>query len=224
MSTEDCRPWREQIGALALGGLWPDEKAALEAHLEGCAECREEAESLTRTASLLALADPARAEAPAPQPSADLSDRVAREIAGERRARRRRRRWFATGGVAVAAAAAALFVLAILPGPSPESDDVQQVAFSGLPQGVGISADLQPETAGTEISMHVWGMPSGTLCRVYARRADGSLVPAGSFRYVYDQGDHGASSLTTAVDLADMSSVVVRAGDRTFEQPLSAES
>jgi anti-sigma factor RsiW len=222
MSTEDCRPWREQIGALALGGLWPDEQAALEAHLEGCPECREEAESLTRTAGLLALADPARAQAPAPQPSPALSDRVAREIAGERRARRRRRRRFVSGGVAVAAAAAALFVLTILPsgGSAPDSDDAEQVAFTGLPQGVGINAALESQATGTEISMKVRGMPSGTLCRVYARRADGSLVPAGSFRYVYDQGDHAASAMTTAVDLADMRSVLVRAGNQNFEQPL----
>ena len=34
----DCREWRELLGAYALGHLEGDERAGLEAHLEGCAQ------------------------------------------------------------------------------------------------------------------------------------------------------------------------------------------
>jgi anti-sigma factor RsiW len=46
MTAEECRIWRQRIGALVLGQLEPDERAATEAHLDGCPACREEHESL----------------------------------------------------------------------------------------------------------------------------------------------------------------------------------
>ena len=70
MTTERCREWRESLGAQALGQMPEEERAALEAHLEGCAECRAELESLAGVARLLPLADPERfGTAPAPPPS-----------------------------------------------------------------------------------------------------------------------------------------------------------
>lgn len=220
MSTDACRPWREQIGALALGGLDAAERAALEAHLEGCPECREEAESLAHVAALLAKADPARAQSPAPQPSSALGERINQQIGAERRARSRRRRWFATGGTAVAATAATVLALVILPGGG-GGEEGRRVLFTGLPEGVKIGARLESEPTGTEIHMYVRGMPSGTLCNVFVRRPNGKLTPAGSFRYVWDEGDDPAyPTLTTAVDVAEMRSIVIRAGDQRFEQPL----
>ena len=42
MKAESCREWRESLGAYALGHLPAEERAGLEAHLDGCAECRAE--------------------------------------------------------------------------------------------------------------------------------------------------------------------------------------
>ena len=36
MKTDGCRHWKEDLGAYALGHLSGEERAALEAHLEGC--------------------------------------------------------------------------------------------------------------------------------------------------------------------------------------------
>ncbi len=36
MKTDRCREWRESLGAYALGQLPDEERASLEAHLEGC--------------------------------------------------------------------------------------------------------------------------------------------------------------------------------------------
>jgi len=221
MRSEQCRQWREQIGALVIGGLDAAESAALLAHMDNCDECRSEAESLAGTANLLDLVDPARLAAPAPSPPDGLAERISERIGEEKRQRRRRRTTLAGGGVAFAAAAAAIAAI-VLPGNSgtSQSQDVQNLAFAGLPGGVTINAALEPRPSGTEIRMSVRGIRSGTLCRVFVRRSTGALVPAGSFRYVYDT-DQAPADLTTAVDLADMRAVIVRAGPSRFAQPLS---
>ena len=62
MRAERCREWRHLLGAHALGQLSPDEQAGLEAHIEGCPECRRRAHRLASVARLLPLADPERFE------------------------------------------------------------------------------------------------------------------------------------------------------------------
>ena len=72
MTAEECRVWRERIGALVLGHLDPAETAATEAHLDGCPRCREEAESLRPVAGLLSRANPDLLS-PTPAPPARLA-------------------------------------------------------------------------------------------------------------------------------------------------------
>jgi Putative zinc-finger len=222
MRTESCREWRESLGAYALNQLAADGRAGLEAHLEGCAECRAEVESLSGVARLLPHADPERF-GPAPSPPAALGKRIAATIAAERRANRTRRRWrlgFGLGGAAAIATAAvlAIFVLAEGAGPGPE----QHVAFRSLPEGVSISATLEPQAFGTEIRMYVNGIRSGTLCRVYMRGAGGKNVSAGSFRYRW--GGDASAVLSAALDLSRASALVVHAGNRTFVAPIDANT
>jgi hypothetical protein len=221
MRSEECRQWREQIGALVIGGLDESESAALMSHIDSCVECRAEAESLAGTANLLDLVDPARLETPPPTPPDGLGERIGKQIGEEKRKRRRRRGILAGGGVALAAAAAAAIAAIVMPGGSGSSqnDDVENLAFAGLPSGVEIDAALEPRPNGTEIHMIVGGIRSGTLCRVFVRRSTGALVSAGSFRYVYDANE-APTELTTAVDLADLRAVIVRAGSSRFVQPL----
>lgn len=216
----DCREWRESLGAYALGQLEGNERAALEAHLEGCARCRAELASLEPVTRMLPHADPARFES-APQPPADLGARIAAVIEGERqRAQKRRRRrlfgGFALGGAtaALAAAALAIFVLGGGGGGNPE----QHVRFASLPPGVNIDATLEPHAFGTEIHMYVHGIPSGTLCRVSLRGPNGVVYPAGTFRYRW--GDDSDAVLSSALDLSRTRAVVVRAGNRTFVAPV----
>ena len=66
MKTDDCRERRESLGAYALGHLSEEERASLEAHLEGCPSCRDELEQLNGVVRPMSLADPARFES-APQ-------------------------------------------------------------------------------------------------------------------------------------------------------------
>lgn len=218
MTAEPCRKWRELLGVHALGQLSGDERAALEAHLEGCPDCRAELDSLAEVAELMPLADPERLES-TPAPPFDLADRVVGAVQGEQRAKRRRRLrlGFATGA-ATAAVAAALLAIFVLPGGEPDSG--QRVAFGPLPGGLEISARLEPRSFGTEVHVYVKGARPGTLCRVFVRSQGGTRLPAGSFRYRRTE-DSGAT-LSSALSLAQTHALGVRVGNRTFVAPVPA--
>jgi hypothetical protein len=218
---ENCREWRGLLGAHALGDLDPGERATLEAHLEGCPECRAEAESLVAVAQLLPLADPNRFSRPAPRPSALLGERIAAAIGNEGRESRRRRRWrrfgLALGGAAAAVAAAlAIFVLPGDGGGNP----AQRVEFASLPPGIHIGATLEPHAYGTEIRVYVRGIRSGTLCRVSLVGPRGARVPAGTFRYRW--GEDSEAVLSSALDLSRTRAIHIRAGNRAFVAPVKA--
>ncbi len=91
MKAEGCREWRESLGAYALGHLPDEERAGLEAHLEGCPSCRAGA----RVALVGCRADVARRPGPLRvarrRRPPSLADRVAAAIGRERAPRRRRR-------------------------------------------------------------------------------------------------------------------------------------
>jgi anti-sigma factor RsiW len=219
----DCREWRELLGAHALGHLEGDERAGLEAHLDGCARCREELAALQPVALMLPHADPARF-GPAPQPPPELGQRVAATIAAEReRGEKRRRRrlfgGFAFGGAA-AAAVTAVLLLFVFGGGDGSGGPEQQVRFANLPEGIAIDATLEPHSYGTEIHMYVHGVPSGTLCRVWLRGAGGASYPAGTFRYRW--GDDSDAVLSSALDLSRTRAVVVDTGKRTFVAPVNS--
>ncbi|HEU5253279.1 MAG TPA: anti-sigma factor [Solirubrobacterales bacterium] len=219
----DCREWRELLGAYALGHLGGDERIGLEAHLDGCALCREELASLQPVAQMLPHADPARF-GPAPQPPPELGRRIAATIAAERRQgeeRRRRRLFggFALGGAA-AAAVAAVLLLVVFGGSDESADPQQRVRFAGLPEGIAIDATLEPHAYGTEIHMYVHGVPSGTLCRVWLRGPNGVSYPAGTFRYRW--GEDSDAVLSSALDLSRTRQIVVDTGKRTFVAPVDS--
>ena len=219
-----CRDWRELLGAYALGRLEGDERNGLEAHLDGCAQCRAELAELEPVAVMLPHADPERFES-TPQPPPELGAQIAATIAGERNQteKRRRRRvlgGFALGGAAavLAAAVLAIFVLGGRGGGEPE----RHVKFTSATEDVSIYATLEPHAYGTEIRMYVHGVESGTLCRVALRGAGGVSYPAGTFRY--RAGDDSEAVLSAALDLSRTRAVVVHAGKRTFVAPLGRES
>jgi hypothetical protein len=213
---KSCREWRELLGAHALGHLRGAERAGLEAHLEGCPECRAELAALEPVVGMLPHADPARF-GPAPQPPAELGRRIAATIAGERqKGHQRRRRRRLVGGMALGGAAAAIVaaVLAFFVFQGSDEDPTRHVKFASLPEGISVYATLEPHSYGTEIHMYVKGVPSGTLCRVSLRDPKGASYPAGTFRYRW--GEDSNAVLTSALDLSRTTAIVVRAGNRTF--------
>jgi Putative zinc-finger len=217
MKTDSCRNWRASLGAYSLGHLEAEERAGLEAHLDGCPDCRSEVEQLADVAQLLPFADPAHF-GPAPTPSPELGERITATIGAERRVNRRRRRLRLGFGLSGAVAAtAAVLALVILPGGGGEAPE-QHVQFTSLPHGVQIAAKLEPHSFGTEIYMYVNGMRSGTLCRVFLRNANGTVASAGSFRYRW--GGDSQAVLSSALDLSRTTAIEVHAGGQTFVAPV----
>ena len=221
MTADHNREWRESLGAYALGHLPDDERAGLEAHLEGCPECRSELESLESVARLLPLADPERLGTEPSLPRG-LGDRVMASIAGERgrsrdggagasasrsaaprRPPRRRRCWRSSSSPAGASEAPA-----------------QHVTFTELPAKMKIGARLEPRPFGTEVHVYVSGVRSGELCRVFLEAKDGTRLSAGSFRYRW--GDDSQATLSSGLDLARTEAIGIRVGERTFVAPVGA--
>lgn len=220
MKADNCRHWREWLGAHALGKLDAEERAGLEAHLEGCPECRAELASLEGVAKLLPLADPGRIGTAPATPPVGLGDRISRRIASERRAERRRRRrtGFALGG-ATAAVAAAMLAIFVIGGGDDSGPPERHVSFAALPAKMKIGATLIPHAYGTEIHVYVKGVRSGELCRVFLRDRRGARMSAGSFRYRW--GEDSNAVLSAALDLSRTATVGIRVGERTFEAPVN---
>lgn len=216
MTTDECRIWRERLGALVLGQLGPEERAATEAHLEGCPDCRAEADALAPMAAVLRRADPERL-APHPSLPPALADRIARRIASERRAKRvRRLRWGIGLGAATAATTAAVVLGLVLTGsPTETGAPAQTVAFHHLPKDVSVNAALEPRPYGSDVHIWVHGFRPGALCTVWLRGRDGTRVPAGSFRYVYGAQDDVAE-LSSGLDPPHVTAVGLEVGSRTF--------
>lgn len=220
MRTDGCRERRESLGAYALGGLGEEERAGLEAHLEGCVACRAELAELESVARLMPLADPERFARPVLLPPG-LGRQIEATIAGERRSVRRSRRrlrfGFALGAAAAATATAVMLAIFVLGGGSGSGPE-ERVSFSSLPPGVKIAATLEPRAYGTEIHMYVEGVRSGTLCSVVLRGSKGVRLPAGTFRYRYGTDE---AVLSSALELSHARAIVVHVGRRTFAAPVA---
>jgi anti-sigma factor RsiW len=221
MTAEGCREWRESLGALVLGQLDERERIAVEAHLEGCPECRAERDLLMPVAEILPLADPAWL-GPSPSPPAGLGRRIARKVRAEQRSRTRRRFVFGAGFGVAAATAATVLLLVLTGGGGSSAPSGTRVEFANLPRGIKIGAHVEPEAWGSRVSVYVHGVRVGTRCVVFLRGRDGQRVPAGSFRYSWK--DEAGSDLSASLPLEDAQALGIRAGHRTFVAPIPPDS
>jgi predicted anti-sigma-YlaC factor YlaD len=180
MTTEACRRWRELFGAYLLGHLTTEEHVGLEAHLDGCAECRAELEELRPVAGALASADPAHLGTP-PQPPPDLAERVFAQVHDVRRLERRRRMGLRVGA-GIAAAVIALSVAVVLRSDGPRVER-EEFTFPTLPAGVQAVATLyrREELPGVEVWLEVEGLTPGATYAVWVERATGDRVRCGTF-------------------------------------------
>lgn len=175
---DDHRQIREQLGALALGVLDPAQRAAVEAHLDGCPECRAELARLERVAGALSLVSPSAEPLPtAPQA---VAERLFDELAIQRRRRQRRARlWAATWAAAVAAVA--VLAVVVLPQRAAPVPEPRAVAFVVAPDGVTASAQVRDWGWGSQVYLEIQGLPDDQLLGVWLQRPDGTRVSAGSF-------------------------------------------
>jgi hypothetical protein len=190
-SRSPCAAARQELGAYVLGALAPADRSVLDQHLVSCPRCREELAALAGLPALLRrvpLADAALlcsesaaesgmgAGAPG-QSLASMLDQVARV--------RRRRSWLtAAATVLIAAMAVALGLqawphaarLSVPNGPLAAT----ATGFSPVTRA-GATVRYSARAWGTQVQVHVRGMPTGTSCQFWVISAAGRDIPTGGW-------------------------------------------
>jgi anti-sigma factor RsiW len=215
---------RSALGAYVLGGLDPDEAAAVRRHLETCPECAAEHDALAPLPDLLSLAggaEKAVAEPLSPAFEERLLDAYARDKATRPRRRFRwripRPRWVAIG--AVGAAAAALIAVAVI-GDEEEPTRRYDVSFQNVsgPETAQAAANLESNDEGTEIHLWVRGLPARKAVYEVLCDAEGWTATAGTFRT--DAQGRGYVVLTTALRQGEYNAIrIVRRSHRKDGRP-----
>ena len=180
MSADDCRSLRGDLAAFALDRAEPDERTRVVAHLDHCADCRHELDSLRGVVRALPFAQLAHVDTDH-HPSADLVDRITGTARAERRERRRtrvRRVALAAGGVV---AAASIAVLAFVSVRDDESTPALQ-PFTVAPVGAQATFGLAPNDQGTRIVFHQNGLDPSRTYWMWLTDAEGQRYSAGTFR------------------------------------------
>lgn len=181
------RELRELLGSFALGHLDAAERDRLQAHLDGCANCRAELDELRSVREHLDLVDPSvigASAAPSPQLGERIQDVLELE---DRRAARDRRRRSASLVLGAAAAVivigAASFGLGRSTAPQPTPPPLESVALEATP-GTPITiadAALVAHTWGVELRFAGAGFAEGEVFQAYFVDDEGERVAAGQF-------------------------------------------
>jgi anti-sigma-K factor RskA len=216
MTCDDVRPL---LGAYVLGGLEPDEAAAVREHLDGCPKCAREHMELAGLPSMLDLIESPEETLQRPSPGLEdaVLDRHARERRAVRERTRRRRPPILEGwrrrvlaGAAAAGAAAAVAVFVLGGGNSPVNPPSAVAATlmpgPGAPKAHG-TAWLRAVPAGTSVHMRALGLPGGQAFELWCIRYDGRWVSAGTFRVARD--GHADVTLTAAVRRGEYGKILV---------------
>lgn len=179
-----CDDKRIALGSYALGGLEPDEAAAVERHLAGCAGCRDDYARMAVLPAMLDRAGPVAAVEAAP--SSQLERSVLDGFAAHRgvvrhRAPRRRRVVAATALAAAAACLAGLSAAGVLSG-EPSGDRRVSLASAVGAGDARAEARLAGTSAGTRVELEA-ELPTlrrGELYELWFVRGEGR-VSAGTF-------------------------------------------
>ena len=201
MRTEDCRPWREDIGSFVLGHLDDPRERAVRVHLEICADCRSEVDQLGRVAALLPAVD----------------RRIAQARLVLHRPRRRTVRVIATATVVMIVMCAGLVV-----GLLRHATSSDRLAFLAATPGAHAAGSASSRPWGMRIEIRATGLTPQATYRVWCERGDGVVEPAGRFQ----ASPRGTTDvvLTTAVRYSTWKSVFVeRADGRTVLRALHDE-
>ncbi len=190
--SQEHRYWREMLGAYVLGVLDEEQRTALQAHLDGCEECRAEVRELEPVAAALAEVDPRLFETEEPRPPADLLERTLSRVEQARQTedelqRRRRNRLLRRSAFAAVAAALLIAIGSFALVPKITGPPLEPVAFSETPPGVEAEANLIDHTWGTETILVVSGLEDGKTYELALRNEDGASVPSGAFIGTGDQ-------------------------------------
>ena len=186
MSDPSCRTFRELLGVYVVGAVEPGERAAVDAHLSQCYECREELAGLAPLPALLHRVPLADAErimlasqppADATEPSPGMLDSLLDQVRAKRRTRRLRGLFTAAAAVLVAVGGAAAVAEAIAPH---HHERVIETA-TATKGALAATVHYGESSWGTNMSVQVSGFKKWTACEFYVLTKDGRRVLAGGW-------------------------------------------
>lgn len=190
----ECRQVRPALGVYLLGAIGPAERVALDRHLAGCADCREELAGLASLVGRLgtvSAADAVMLAAETDEDPAGAGDGGTRVLLRRAAWQRRRRIWrrSATAGaiVALAAGAAAAGIPAMSTPPLPRALPTtvlywpEVVQGSNPASGAGAIIRYRARPWGVQIVVQVSGILAGTHCELRVLAATGQEATAASW-------------------------------------------
>jgi anti-sigma factor RsiW len=214
-----CDEIRKSLGVYVLGAIDPAERSVVDRHLADCSACRDELSGLAGLPALLGRVTLEEAErspqdrAAAAEPPERLLDSMLDELARRRKASRRR--GVLTGVVAVAASvvvAVGAFagVNALVSGPAAPQHHVAAGSAwdteSARDAATRVSAIVKYRGApwGSQMSVWVAGVPTGTECELVVTDASGQHTRAGSWQALYRADDawYPGSSAVAATSIS----------------------
>jgi hypothetical protein len=180
-----CEAWQPALAGWVVAQLGPAEEAALLEHLEGCAACRSEAESLLDVAAVALGADLGTTSPEGLSPSPGLGERILGRVARERRAR-----WVGRASVAMAGAAGAVMAVVLVAAAVRDDDGGgtlrgEAVVFAQLGAGVDAAAVVAPDGGGSLVQLTATGLDPGVTYALWLTPPGGGYrdrVAAGTFR------------------------------------------
>jgi predicted anti-sigma-YlaC factor YlaD len=196
-----CVDVRTSLGAYVLGSLDAAERSQVEAHLAGCPACRDELAGLAVLPAMLGRVDEAQlAEMAGPPP--ELLDGLLARAAERRRGRLAMLRG-RVGWAPLAAAACLLLVVGALfgglmfssgtdetatPPPPTTSTTGERIGAENPATNIKAYVVLKEKKWGTEVELHLAGVPKGSHCRLLVVARDGRRDALGSWYVPYEKG------------------------------------
>jgi hypothetical protein len=188
-----CQEVREEAAvALLTGEPW---SVTVDEHLATCSECRGEVDRLREASELLMLAPPPTT---AERPDDLLLQKTLATVAKERR----RRRALAVVGVAASlllVVPTAVWSISNVLSDSPSQSPVATVLHASASDpstGVKGTVQIRPSVSGSELSVDINGVASGTKCNLVVVDRDGQRTTVDSWTASY----RGNASVTTQTE------------------------
>ena len=189
----DCATLEDQLPEFAAGTLPADELGAVEAHLNTCAGCRADAESLIDVADAVLLF------APSAEPPAGFEARALDRMHPPRRRVPRRRAVFAAAAVALVAIGMVSALLLSLSIGHTDTTSVQEVALRTAGDQTDGTAFLRTGDPGWILIDMTYD--EDTSLPVQLVTSDGTVTTAGPLTV---RDGHGVLGFTSPVPLADV--------------------
>jgi hypothetical protein len=219
--TPACVETRQALGVYVVGAIDPSERAFVDQHLSGCAECRDELAGLAGLPALLGRVTLDEVERGSVdeytgQPPERLLTAML-DTARRRRAQRRRNVVLAVAASAVVLLGAGAGAEALFNGPGAGTRPPAQaqpqlrwetVAHTDAATNVSAEVKYAERPWGTETKVWVSGVKTGTKCDLWAKDAAGHRTLVGSWWYENQRAWYPGS---TAVEAASITSFQITA-------------